>query len=136
MVPINVEYWGDNLQFHPNFAPFSTLGGMKLDHYCFHASISREDQKKDLHGKFEELLFKKSSKDQQKKGLQKLKSFCPRKPVKTKRSPKTNQCSDADHSQFIRGMQMQTIVKLFGGCSQIIVGIYRIYAPPGFGTPA
>ena len=26
VVPIYVEHWGDNLQFHPNFSPFSTLG--------------------------------------------------------------------------------------------------------------
>ena len=26
-VPIFVEHWGDNLQFYPNFALFSTLGG-------------------------------------------------------------------------------------------------------------
>ena len=27
VVPIYVEHWGDNLQFHPNFALFSALGG-------------------------------------------------------------------------------------------------------------
>ena len=26
VVPIFVEHWGDNLQFYPNFALFSTLG--------------------------------------------------------------------------------------------------------------
>ena len=26
-VPIFFEHWGDNLQFYPNFALFSTLGG-------------------------------------------------------------------------------------------------------------
>ena len=35
MVPIYVEHWGENLQFYPNFALFSTLGGMKLDHDFF-----------------------------------------------------------------------------------------------------
>ena len=28
VVPIFAEHWGDNLQFYPNFALFSTLGGM------------------------------------------------------------------------------------------------------------
>ena len=37
---------GNNLQFYPNFVLFSTLGGMKLDHYFFHESKSIEDQKK------------------------------------------------------------------------------------------
>ena len=32
MGPIFVEHWGDNLQFYPNFARFSTLGGMNLEH--------------------------------------------------------------------------------------------------------
>ena len=31
-VPIFVEHWGDDLQFYPNFALFSTLEGMNLDH--------------------------------------------------------------------------------------------------------
>ena len=34
-VPVFVEHWGDNLQFYPNFALFSTLGGMNLDHDFF-----------------------------------------------------------------------------------------------------
>ena len=54
---------GDNLQFYPNFARFSTLGGMNLNHDLFQVSKSNEDQKKGLH--------------------QKLKSFFPRNHVKT-----------------------------------------------------
>ena len=43
---------GYNLQlFFRNFALFSTLGGMKLDHDCFHVSKLSEDQKKGLHRK-------------------------------------------------------------------------------------
>ena len=49
MVPIFVEHWGDNLQFYPNFAHFSTLGGMNLDHDFFQVSKLSEDQKKGLH---------------------------------------------------------------------------------------
>ena len=56
-VPIFVEHWGgDNLQFYPNFALFSTLGGMQFDHYCFHVSKLSEDQKKSL-PKIEEFLL-------------------------------------------------------------------------------
>ena len=46
-VPIFVEHWGgDNLQFYSNFALFSTLRGMNLDHDFFQVSNSSEDQKK------------------------------------------------------------------------------------------
>ena len=62
-VPIFVEHWGDNLQFYPNFALFSTLGGMNLDH-DFVQKKSREDQKKGL--------------------CQKTEHFFPRIQVKTK----------------------------------------------------
>ena len=87
---------------------------MKLDHYCFHESKSSEDQKKGLQGKFEEFLPPKLREDQKKKRFhRKLKSFCPRKPVKTKK--KVQRSSSA---------QMQTIVKLLGG-----------YIPPGFRHP-
>ena len=48
-VPIFVEHWGDHLQFYPNFALFSTLGGMNLDHDFFQFSKLSEDQKKGLH---------------------------------------------------------------------------------------
>ena len=47
VVPIFVEHWGgDNLQFYPNFAPFSTLGGMNLDHDFVQVWKFSEDQKK------------------------------------------------------------------------------------------
>ena len=47
-VPIFVERWGggDNLQFYSNFAIFSRLGGMNLDHNFFQMSKLSEDQKK------------------------------------------------------------------------------------------
>ena len=46
-VPIFVEHWGgDNLQFYPNFALFSTLGGMNLNHDIVQVSKLSEDQKK------------------------------------------------------------------------------------------
>ena len=39
---------GDNLQFYPNFALFSALGGMNLDHDFVQVSKLSEDQKKVL----------------------------------------------------------------------------------------
>ena len=45
VVQIFVEQWGDNLQFYPNFALFSTLGD-DLDQDCFQVSKLSEDQKK------------------------------------------------------------------------------------------
>ena len=45
-VPIFLEHWGNNLQFYPNFALFSTFGGMNLDHDFFQESKVSEDQKK------------------------------------------------------------------------------------------
>ena len=46
VVPIFVEHWGDNLQFYPNFALFSTLGGMNLDHDFVQVWKFSEDLKK------------------------------------------------------------------------------------------
>ena len=37
---------GDNFQFYPNFALFSTLGGMNFDHDFVQVSKLSEDQKK------------------------------------------------------------------------------------------
>ena len=92
---------GENLQFYLNFALFSRLGGgVKLDHYIFRVSQTKRRPKK---------TKKKSTKlsegEKKEKGLhQNLKSFRPRNPVQIKRkSPKTIQRSDADHSQIIRG---------------------------------
>ena len=61
---LSIEW--DNLQFYPNFALFTTLGGgVKLYHDFFHITKSTEDQKKRLH--------------------RNLMSFWPRNQVKTKK---------------------------------------------------
>ena len=65
MVRIFVEHWGDNLQFYPNFALFSTLGGMNLDQDFFQVSKLSEDQKKGLHQKWN--TFSPNSGEDQKK---------------------------------------------------------------------
>ena len=46
VVSIFVKHWGDNLQFYPNFALFSTLGGMNLDHDFDQVWKFSEDQTK------------------------------------------------------------------------------------------
>ena len=47
-----LSFGGDNLQFYPNFALFSTLGGMNLDNDFFQVSKLSEEQKKGLHQKW------------------------------------------------------------------------------------
>ena len=58
---------GDNLQFYPNFALFSSLvGGMNFDQDFFQMSKLSEDQKKGLHQKWN-TFFSNSGEDQKKK---------------------------------------------------------------------
>ena len=47
----------DNLQFYSNFALFSTLGGMNLNHDFFQESKLSEDQKKRSSPKMERFFF-------------------------------------------------------------------------------
>ena len=114
---------GDNLQFYFNFALFSTLGGMNLDQDFFQVSKLSEERKKNEH-------------------------FFPRIQVKTKKkslhqqwntffSPKSSGDLRSDAYQGVKlleGIQMKTILKLLGGYSQIIWGIYPPI-PPGFLHP-
>ena len=46
-----LSIWGYNLQFYPNFALFSILGGMNLDHDFVQVGKLSKDQKKGLHQK-------------------------------------------------------------------------------------
>ena len=117
---------GDNLQFYPNVAQFSTLGGMKLGHYFFHVSKSSEDQKKrGLHRKLMSMCPRNQVKTKTKKGLhRKLRSFCPQNQVKTKKSPKIIQSLDADHSQIIAADADAHHSQIIGGSSQTVRGIY------------
>ena len=55
---------GDNFQFYPNFALFSTFGGMNLDHDFFQVSKLAEDQKKDLQQNFRSFSPNSSDADQ------------------------------------------------------------------------
>ena len=67
-VQIFVEHWGDNLQFYPNFALFSTLGEMNLDHHFFQVSKLSEEQNNRSSPKMEHFFTPNSGEDQ-KKGL-------------------------------------------------------------------
>ena len=48
---------GDNLQFYPNFALFSTLGGINLDHDSFQVNKLSAEQKKKIFTKTGTLFF-------------------------------------------------------------------------------
>ena len=65
-VQIFVEHWGDNLQFYPNFALFSILGGMNLDHHFFQVSKLSEEHKKRSSAKMEHFFSPNSGEDQEK----------------------------------------------------------------------
>ena len=58
---------GDNFQFYPNFALFSTLGGMNFDHDFVQVSKLSEDQKKKSSPKMEH-FSPNSGEDRKKKG--------------------------------------------------------------------
>ena len=92
---------GDNSQFYPNFALFSTLGGMNLYHDFFQVSKLSEDKKKKRSlPKVEDFFSPNSGEDQNKKrSSPKMKHFF---------SPNSSgdQRSDAHQSQIIGGMQM------------------------------
>ena len=87
---------GDNLQFYPIFALFSTLGGMNLDHDFFRVSKLNEDQKKGLRQKWNTFFPRVQVKTKKKKSSPKLEHFFPRIQVET--------CA-----------QMHTRVKVSGG---------------------
>ena len=100
---------GDNLQFYPNFALFSTLGGMNRDHDFYQVSKLSEDQKnKKRSSPKPEPFFSSNSSEDQKKGLhQKWNTFSP------------NSCgdlhSDANQSQIIGGNAHVDHTQIIGG---------------------
>ena len=100
---------GDSLQFYPNFALFSTLEGMNLNHNFFQVSKLSEDQKIRSSPKQGKLCSLNCSGDLR---------------------------SNAYQSQIIGWMQMQTILKIIGGDTVKSLGGYIFPSPPpGFGTP-
>ena len=92
----------DNLQFYPNFALFSTLGGMNLDHDF--AQVWKFSRKKRSSSKIEHFFFPNSGEDQKKRSSSKIEHFFP-------------QIFALMHYPFkiLGGMQMWTILKLLGG---------------------
>ena len=75
-VPIFIEHWEDNLQFYPNFALFSALGGMNLDHDFVQVSKLSEDQKKRSLPKMKHFT-PSSGEDQKKRSSPKMEHFFP-----------------------------------------------------------
>ena len=75
VVQISVEHWGDNLQFYPNFALFSTLGGMNIDQDFFQVSKLSEDQKQRSSPEMEHFFSPNFGKDQKKGIHQKWNTF-------------------------------------------------------------
>ena len=66
VVQIFVEHWKDNLQFYPNFALFSSLGGMNLDQDFFQESKLSEDQQKRSSPEIKPFFSPNSGEDQKK----------------------------------------------------------------------
>ena len=118
---------GENLQFYPNFALFSTLGGMKLDHDFVQVSKLSEDPKKKVLTKNRTLFSPNSSEDQkEKKVFTKKGTFFPPNSSGHLRS-------DAHQSQIIGedADVHHTILKYWGDTAKLLGG----YIPPGFRHP-
>ena len=117
VVPIFVKHCGDNLQFYPNFALFSTLEGMNLDHDFVQVWKFSADQKK-----------------------KQMEHFFPQIQVKTKKkvfhknrtlfSPNLHALMYT-HSNYWRECRCGPFSNYRGGYSQIIGG----YFPPLFRHP-
>ena len=119
-VPIFVEHWGNNLQFYPNFALYSTLGDKRRPRFFSGKQIKWRPKKK-VFTKNGTLFSPNSGKDQKKGFHQNWNTFFPRIQVET-------------------FAQTQTRVKLLGDAiidhTQIIGGDISQPIPPGSGTPA
>ena len=101
------------MQFYPNFALFSTLGGMNLDHDFFQVSKLSEDQKKNgLHQTWNKVKTKK-------------KRFSPQMEHFFSPNLSRDLRSDAHQSQIIGGDADEDHTQIIGGD----------ISSPGFGTP-
>ena len=110
---------GNNLQFYPYFAPFSTLRGDEARPLSF----SRESNMTHVQHAFEQIKWG------QKKGLHRnLKSFCPQNQVKTKKT-------EEKKHQRSSSAQMQTIVKLLGEMQSNYWGDIFPPIPPRVSAP-
>ena len=113
------------MQFYPNFAPFSTLGGMNLNHNFFQASKLSEDQKKiGLHQKWNHFSSPNSAEDQKKRSSPKMEHFF-----------RGNLGSDAHQSQIFGEDADEDHTQIIGGDTvKLLEGIYPLI-PPGFRHP-
>ena len=100
---------GDNLQFYPDFALFSTLGGMNLDHDFVQVSKLNEDQEKNRFSpKMEQFFPRIQVKTKNKKGLhQRWNTFFPNSSAHLRSNAHQSQINggmkDVDHTQTIGG---------------------------------
>ena len=98
---------------------------MNLDHDFFQMSKLSEDQKNRSSPKMKHFFSPTSGEDQKKKGLlQRWNTFFPRNQMEICAQMHTR-------VKLLEGMQMKTVLKFWGGYSQIIGG----YILPGFRHP-
>ena len=107
---------GDNLQFYPNFALFSTLGGMNLDNDFFLVSKSSEDQKQKRSSSKMELCPNSGEDQKKKRSSPKMEHFfSPNSSGDLRSDAHRSQIfggdADEDHTQIIG----RDTVKLLGG---------------------
>ena len=124
----NYEQWwrsllnigGDNLQFYPNFAQFSTLGGMNLDHDFVQVWKFSEDQKKNGNRTIflPDFRWRPNKKNKKKVFSKKRTLFSP------------NLRSVVHPFKLLGGCRSGIFSNYWEGYSQIIEGEI---SPPGFG---
>ena len=126
------EHWGDNLQFYPDFALFSTLEGMNLDQDSFQVSKLSEDQKKGLHQKWN-TFSPNSGEDQKKRSPPEMEYFfSPNSGEDQKKGNTfliTDLRSDAHQTQIIGGDADESHTQIVGGYTVKLLGGY---IPPWF----
>ena len=120
-----LRIWGDHLQFYPNFALFSTFGGMNLNHDFVQVRKLIEDPKKRSSPKMEHFFSPNPGEDQKKRSSPKEEHLFPQIRVNTYALMHTS-------VKLLGGCRYRPYSNCWGGYSQIIGGIH----PPGFGTPA
>ena len=122
----------DNLQFYPNFALFSTLGGMNLDHDVVQVSKLSGDQKKRSSPKTEHFFSPNSGEDQKKNKKQKRSS--PKMEHFFPPNSSGHLRSDVHQSQIIGGDANVDHTQTIGGDTVKLLGGY-IPPPSGFRHP-
>ena len=118
---------GVNLQFYPNFALFSRLGGMNLDHDFVQVSKLSEDQKKSFSPKMNS-FFPNSDEDQKIRSSPKMEHFF--SPISS-----GHLLSDAHQSQTIRADADLDHIQIIGWDTVKLLKDISPPIPTGFGTP-